>query len=84
MPTEVARAIERVATLFERISCPMCGKSEGHVSVCAIGTLIAAAKGADAKRWQWARTHPNWLGFDHDMMPHEIDNALDLAIKESP
>jgi hypothetical protein len=36
----------------------------------------------DASRWRMARNDPQWLGFDHDMLPEQIDAAADRELPE--
>lgn len=41
---------------------------------------IAALRG-DAERWRYARTHPEFLGWDTDYLPDAVDAAIDSARK---
>ena len=34
---------------------------------------------ADAERYRWLRTQPEWLGWEHDFRSDEIDREVDAA-----
>jgi len=34
----------------------------------------------DAARYRWLRTHPNYMGWEHDFRPEEVDVAIDAEI----
>ena len=36
---------------------------------------------ADAVRYRWLRKEPQWLGWEHDIRPDEIDREVDAAMK---
>ena len=35
---------------------------------------------ADAERYRWLRNNPQWLGWEHDFRPDEVDREIDAAI----
>lgn len=38
----------------------------------------------DAARYQWLKKHPQWLGWEHDFRPDEVEREIDAAMKETP
>ena len=36
---------------------------------------------ADAERYRWLRNNPEWLGWDHDFRPDEVEREIDAAMK---
>jgi len=38
----------------------------------------------DASRYQWLRKSPEWLGWDHDFRPDEVEREIDAAMKGTP
>src|SRR5574337_399331 len=43
----------------------------------------AAEAQRDAERYRWLRERPEWLGWEHDFRPDEIDREIDSGMKES-
>jgi len=42
---------------------------------------------ADARRWRWIRERPEWIGWDQDFRPDEVEREVDAAmnqIKDTP
>ncbi len=37
---------------------------------------------ADAERYRWMRKNPTWLGWEHDMLPEQVDKHVDAALRE--
>ena len=37
----------------------------------------------DAARYRWVRNNPQWLGWDTDFLPHEVERELDAAMVAS-
>ena len=35
----------------------------------------------DAERYRWLRKNPQWLGWEHDFRPDEVDRELDAAMR---
>lgn len=35
----------------------------------------------DAERYRWLRRNPQWLGWEHDFRPDEVDRELDAAMR---
>lgn len=35
---------------------------------------------ADAERYRWLKHRPDWLGWDHDFRPDEVEREIDAAI----
>lgn len=35
----------------------------------------------DAGRYRWLRHNPNFMGWEHDFMPNEVDKSVDTAIE---
>jgi hypothetical protein len=33
----------------------------------------------DAERYRWLRNNPQWLGWEHDFRPDEVDREIDAA-----
>ena len=44
----------------------------------------AQAQSQDAKRYRWLKNNPEWLGWDHDFRPDEVEREVDNAMKEHP
>jgi uncharacterized small protein (DUF1192 family) len=39
----------------------------------------------DAARYQWLKKHPQWLGWEHNFRPDEVEREIDVAMKgETP
>lgn len=38
--------------------------------------------GQDAARYRWLRANPQWLGWDHDFRPDEVEREVDKAMAE--
>ena len=36
----------------------------------------------DAERYQWLRSNPNFMGWEPDFLPDQVDAALDAARKQ--
>ena len=36
----------------------------------------------DAERYRWLRTNPQWVGYDADYRPDQIDMAIDHAMTQ--
>ena len=43
-----------------------------------------AALRKDATRYRWLRSNPQWLGWDHDFMPEEVEREIDAAMATTP
>lgn len=35
----------------------------------------------DAERYRWLRKNPQWIGWEHDFRPDEVDRELDAAMR---
>jgi hypothetical protein len=45
------------------------------------GYLAAKAEyERDAERYRWLKTQPEWLGWEHDFRPDEIEREIDAAM----
>lgn len=38
---------------------------------------------ADAMRYRWLRENPEWIGYDSDFRPDEVDAAINAAIDKT-
>ena len=39
----------------------------------------------DAARYRWLKKNPQWLGWEHDFRPDEVEREIDVAMKgETP
>ena len=38
----------------------------------------------DAERYRWLRNNPQWLGWDHDFRPDEVEREIDAAMVAVP
>ena len=38
----------------------------------------------DAERYRWLRNNPQWLGWDHDFRPDEVEREIDAAMLAAP
>lgn len=36
----------------------------------------------DAERYRWLRKNPQWLGWDADFRPDEVEREIDAAMRE--
>lgn len=51
--------------------------------LAAVWALLDAERDAlraDAERYRWLRNNPQWLGWEHDFRPDEVDREIDAAI----
>lgn len=39
---------------------------------------------ADASRYRWLRNNPEWLGWEHDFQPDEVEREVDAAMMTAP
>lgn len=39
---------------------------------------------SDAERYRWLKTNPQWMGWEQDFRPDEVERAIDAAMKEKP
>ena len=38
----------------------------------------------DAARYRWLKRNPQWLGWEHDFRPDEVERAIDAAMAAVP
>ena len=38
------------------------------------------AQEKDAERYRWLRNNPQWLGWEHDFRPDEVEREIDAAM----
>ena len=43
-----------------------------------------AALRKDAERYRWLRNNPQWLGWEHDFRPDEVEREIDAAMRAAP
>jgi len=42
-----------------------------------------AAERKDAERYRWLRSNPQWLGWEHDFRPDEVEREIDAAMRSN-
>jgi len=50
--------------------------------VAALDCIEALRK--DAERYRWLRDRPQWLGWEHDFRPDEVEREIDAAMASKP
>ena len=56
--------------------------AEMRCVLAVIGPIVAELDAArlDAERYQWIKQNPEWIGWDYDFLPHEVEREVDAAI----
>jgi hypothetical protein len=59
---------------------PACGNR-----CCVCNSALTPEQVAQyAKRYAWMRDNPQWVGYDADYRPDQIDMAIDHAMTQTP
>ena len=73
---------ERDAALqASRYESDLCGQALEDIKAA---TAERDALREDAERYRWLRNNPEWLGWDHDFRPDEVEREIDAARKATP
>ena len=75
MQSEIDELREKLAALT-RINSDLCRVHNERL-------IDTARLATDAARYRWLRKNSEWLGWDADFRPDEVDCQVDAAMKES-
>ena len=60
--------------------------TEAQMRGYAVAWALEAMKPlqADAERYRWLKRNPQWLGWEHDFRPDEVEREIDAAMAAAP
>ncbi len=80
---EFRKRAEKVAALSQGAAQPEPQKNQ-YLALQALSDSGQAMENMDdARRYRWLRSNPQWLGWDHDFRPDEVEREIDAAMASS-
>lgn len=71
----------------QELNCRPWPVAEGNAHVFLAAEKLTAERDAlraDAERYRWLKQRPDWLGWDHDFDPDEVEREIDAARQVKP